>query len=191
MTPKLIRRNYIVNKNLSATRSQDLIFSQMQVGDFCYGKYTTNYCGCSWIAIYNTLLLMQCPQPPERIIAWMESHCGLLLAGKYGAFPWSVAACLRSYGLTSKMTWGRGRILAQAEKSDLLILFYIRRDFSGHYIVCKRHDADNHWLLNEQCDNEQDVRPLTAFVNDSQKRLVLGITILGEESKSCNISMEQ
>ena len=75
------------------------IVNQALTGDFKYGRHTSPYNGCGWIAVYNILHYLGSHVPPEEVASKMS---GLLhLGGLMGTPMKSMTAALKSYGITA------------------------------------------------------------------------------------------
>ena len=115
-----------------------LIYSQSS-GDaskLLMGHYNGSYNGCSWIAIYNSLLLLGDYKHPAFIIYYLDT--GILFKGKYGAMPWQVTGYLESIGYKINTY-----IFLSSAKKDLkigdvcIILAKVKGKSTWHYMAMK------------------------------------------------------
>ena len=95
------------------------------------GARTAAYCGCGFIAAYN--LLRAEGDPPEIPVLISQFEHGLALCGVLGTRPLFMLRFLQRNFSSAKLYFFRRRFLLAAPRRG--IIFYMRRDFSAHYVA--------------------------------------------------------
>lgn len=164
-------------------KAAGLIYSQSWYSEVPFGYFTTGYCGCSWIALYNAMILLGKPQPATQIMDALEARPfarGLILNGLLGTYPWALAYYIRQQGYRTKIAWGAASIRSHAARCRVWILFYLRPNFSGHYVAVKRLEhlpGAYYHFYNERNGDKADIRLLDQFFREANATLKAGIMI--------------
>ena len=108
-----------------AFSAEGYITDQRKLVNVAYGKYTSDYNGCGWIAAYNLFRLCGIAAEPDEVRADLEKR--LKFGGKFGTFPTELKRYLqkkldvkmkiRSRKSVAKMCSGRGILLYWTGKS--------------------------------------------------------------------------
>lgn len=128
-------KNYLYNISLAAPKKGELITKQHSY-NYKFGRFLTDRCGCSWIAIYNALVLLQRQNSPALIIRWLEKQppfSGLVLNGLLGGYPRTISKYFKEKGYKTKYSFSLKAMSKNATTADVNILFYLRRNLTGHF----------------------------------------------------------
>lgn len=165
------------------------IVLQKGTAPYRYGSRTSDYNGCSWIALYNLLHQLGDPVEPAEIIDWMERRpplSGLWLRGLLGAYPWAVKAYLRHRGYRVKTTFRQKRAAELAAEGLGGIALLVRKN-GAHYVAFVpgggsrpgEGEAIFHFY-NERQGEERDIRSFSGFWRESRALLGMTMVVMGE-----------
>ena len=103
----------------------DLIYNQTKIPrrKWRYGLRSSAATGCGWIATYNALQLLGCPETPENLIGYYERQLPLI-HGNTGTSFWGPAVYFRQKGFHVRVSARRNRFDKIVKQSDVCLLFY-------------------------------------------------------------------
>ncbi len=106
------------------------IINQNLLESVKFGIYTSDYNGCGWIAVYNSLIDLGKRPQMSTIVSEIEKDT--LFFGSLGAYYKGIAAFFREEGYyTTVVDLLDKKTIPTA---DSYIIMYIRPDMSGHYV---------------------------------------------------------
>jgi len=88
-------RDFAAEFPAEAFSEEGYLIDQGKLRRIAYGRYTSDYNGCGWIAAYNLLHLCGIKMQPSDVCRMLAR--GLRLGGKFGTFPLFLRKYLRRY----------------------------------------------------------------------------------------------
>lgn len=144
---------------LCSTLSNDgLIINQSQLKTIPYGKYTSDYNGCGWIATYNVMKLLGEKVEVEEVLQYLNKYT--ILDGRFGTNPFGIKKYFQEQNYDFRYAFLSRRL--QAKKNAIGIILYT--DFKNiHYVAFRREDRKFHFY-NDIYGKEDDIRTLDEFL---------------------------
>lgn len=137
--------------------SDGLIINQSKLKTIPYGKYTSDYNGCGWIATYNTMKLLGEKVEANEIIQHLNKYN--VLDGKLGTNPFGIKKYFEGQNLDFRSSFLSKRL--HAKKNAIGIILYTDGK-SAHYVAFQRENRKFHFY-NDIYGKEDDVRTLEEF----------------------------
>lgn len=144
----------LTNNSLSR---DGLIINQSKLKTIPYGKYTSDYNGCGWIATYNAMKLLGEKVEVKEIIRYLDKYN--ILDGKVGTNPIGIKKYFEEQNLSFRSSVLSKRL--QAKKHAVGILLYTDGK-SAHYVAFQRENRQFHFY-NDVYGKENDIRTLDEF----------------------------
>jgi len=164
-----------------ASDAEGYLIDQRRLAAIPFGRRTSDYNGCGWIAVYNAL--KSAGEQPNAAEIVRELESGSLLRGRAGVAPWRIVRLLRRRGLRLRFGFRRKTIERLAPGGKAGILLYLRRRLSdgAHYVSFRPCTGGGGSLL---CfynvdGSAQDVRPIAALFSAERPLAALLISIEG------------
>ena len=128
--------------------SDGYIVDQKQLLGFPYGRYSSDWNGCGWIAAYNLLRSQGRDVSCEEIRREMSDR--LRFGGFFGTSVGNVRSCLSRRGLKTALILGKRRALSAASKAPGGVLRFHDGEYP-HYVafsrerdgLCRFYNADS------------------------------------------------
>lgn len=117
-----------------AFSADGFIEEQNRLGFLRCGARPADYCGCGFIAAYNLLHIVKRPAEIPELISEFEH--GLVLGGVFGTSPIFMLRFLRKNFAFAKLFLKKSSFLKSNPQKG--VIFYMRRDFSAHYVAFSR-----------------------------------------------------
>lgn len=137
--------------------SDGLIINQSKLETIPYGKYTSDYNGCGWIATYNAMKMLGKKVEEKEIIQYLNKYN--VLDGKLGTNPFGIKKYFEEQNLDFRSSFLSKKL--QAKKDSVGILLYTDGKIA-HYVAFKRENRKFHFY-NDVYGKEDDVRTLDEF----------------------------
>lgn len=142
-------------------RRPDYIVDQRELCRVKYGGYMSDYDGCGWIAVYNTLLTLGETPDRDALISDFERH-GLVLGGKLGTNAFYVRRYLKKRGYICRFFLRGKKLRRCADSFDAGILLYLHRH-GAHYISVRPLGDGKLQVFNDIMGSQDDVREADAL----------------------------
>jgi len=150
--------------------SNGLIINQSKLKTIPFGKYTSDYNGCGWIATYNAMKLLDEKVEAEDIISYLNRYT--IFDGKWGTNPLGIKKYFKEKNYPYRSAFLSKRL--QAKKNAVGIILYTDRNIY-HYVAFQREHNKFHFY-NDIYGDENDVRTFEEFLGD--KKIPLWYIIL-------------
>ncbi|MBQ2755580.1 MAG: hypothetical protein IJF27_02795 [Oscillospiraceae bacterium] len=137
-----------------ALSKEGYIIDQRKLGNIFYGKYTSDYNGCGWIAAYNLLKLCGVSVEPEEVRSALENS--LRFGGKFGTFPFAIKKYLKKH-LSVKMKVRSRKQLKKLCCGKGILLYWTGKSAHNAVFCGCEECKDKIRLLNDVCGKEQTV----------------------------------
>lgn len=111
------------------------ILDQRHVKHIRYGLFRSDYNGCSWVAAYNALYLLDDERDPEKVAKHFEKY--LPLGGLFGMPFSSFLKALNDFKVVFKCVPIDSY---ETKTSAACILWYRKRNMKAHYCVIQYMD---------------------------------------------------
>jgi hypothetical protein len=154
----------------SALSRDGLIIDQSQLKTIPYGKYTSDYNGCGWIATYNAMKLLGEEADVEEVLHYLNKYT--ILEGRFGTNPFGIKRYFEKHDYDFRYAFLSRRL--EAKKNAVGILLYTDGR-NIHYVAFQRENRKFHFY-NDIYGREDDIRTLDEFLQG--KRLPLWYLIL-------------
>jgi hypothetical protein len=149
------------------------IINQGKLKAIQYGKYTSDYNGCGWIATYNAVKLMGEKEEVENIISYLNHYT--IVKGKFGTNPIGIKKYLKKKKFKLKSTFRINKFNDYAKHSYEGIVLYLWNG-SCHYVAFQK-SGEQYRFLNEIYGKEDDIRTMKDFIKDAGVNIAYLITI--------------
>lgn len=130
---------------------------------------TADYCGCGWIAVWNLFRTLGTVLDIPSLIEKLER--GMLVSGILGTDPFFIRRFLRRSGLSVSLHLKAEKFLKSGCENG--ILFYLRPDFSAHYVAFSAAPEGAPRFLFHNTDAGPVTEELPAFLDKTPHRLAL------------------
>ena len=110
------------------------------------------YNGCSWVAVYNSLILLNNPKHPADIVRYFEESGGTVLGGVFGTYPNAIVDYMRSleYNVTHTLFPQITKNLDDEIKSSRVSILAYAHTSAAHYITIEyNEDIDKFIIYND------------------------------------------
>lgn len=118
---------------------ESLPYANERFGWGCYGKN-----GCTLIAVYNALQLLEKPSSLGKICLRFRQRHRLLAFGALGVSPWSMGAFFRETGVPAQGFWSLRRLTDDLTEGDIICFTVMNthNPFCGfHTMTARRLDG--------------------------------------------------
>ena len=147
---------------------EGFIVDQAKLTGVPYGRRTSDYNGCGWIAVYNFLRVHGIDAPVPALTRRMARHS--LLRARLGTSPLRVKRMLRRFGFPTRFRLckrGEPAPLAGAESGVVLY----RHATGWHFVAFRQTDEPGKWhFYNALPGNEAHRETMEAFLAKNAKR---------------------
>ena len=118
---------------------ESLPYANERFGWGCYGKN-----GCTLIAVYNALQLLEKPRSLGEICRRFRQKHRLLAFGAWGASPWSMGAFFREAGIPARGYWSSRRLTDNLREGDVICFTVMNthNPFQGFHTMTARRSGD-------------------------------------------------
>ena len=137
------------------------IIDQSRLGNYQYGRYTSDFNGCGWMAVYNMLHSMGFSVSPDD--ARKLCMTALPVGGLIGTPTKNVVRALDKLGVRTVLIKGKKNINASASKYDRGILRYFDGEYD-HYAAFVRTGGNLYRFFNSEPDREYDILTMDTFL---------------------------
>ncbi len=127
----------LTNNSLSR---DGLIINQSKLKAIPYGKYTSDYNGCGWIATYNAMKMLGEKVDEQEIIEYLNKYN--ILDGKLGTNSFGIKKYFEEQNVEFKSVFLSKRL--QTKKNAVGILLYTDGK-SAHYVAFQRENSKFHF----------------------------------------------
>ena len=130
----------------------DYIYSQSQsdVKKIRYGKFTSAYNGCGWIAVYNALVTLGKKCSKESVAQQMAQ--GLNLGGLLGTGLDGIFKALDYYGVQYEVCKIPQQFDYYVTRAKCCILYYGKPSLERHYVYVEHVGMGKCKFLNPACE---------------------------------------
>lgn len=147
-------------KDARAFSDDGYIIDQRFTGELQYGRYSSDYNGCGWIAAYNLMRALGRDATPEQVNSDMNAI--LPYHGCRGTPVRTMAEYLGDAGVTLSQTRGVKRSLAAASACRAGIIRYLDEGVP-HYVAFVRYEKDNFRFFNAVEGNVRHIMTMRGF----------------------------
>ena len=143
--------------------SQDgYIIDQARLKDVPYGRRTSDYNGCGWIAAYNFLRCMGERTSVENVLSALSKR--MFLGGLVGTNPLRLRRYLKKQGYPLHLALGKKNTIRAGDGAQAGVVLY-RHCNGWHFVTFTRENAGSELrFLNASPGNERDIMPMATFL---------------------------
>ncbi|WP_313130302.1 hypothetical protein [Anaerocolumna sp.] len=142
----------------SSVTNDGLIINQSELKTIPYGKYTSDYNGCGWIATYNAMKLLGEKVEVEEVLYYLNKYT--ILEGRFGTNPFGIKKYFEEQNYDFRHAFLSRKL--KAKKNAVGILLYTDCKIV-HYVAFRREDRKFHFY-NDIYGKENDLRTLDEFL---------------------------
>jgi len=149
------------------------IINQSKLNTIPYGKYTSDYNGCGWIATYNAMKLLGEKVDVENIIDYLNHYT--IIKGKLGTNPAGIKNFFKERSFSLKSTSHVEKFNSYSKNCGAGIILYLSNQ-TAHYVAFNKSGEQYHFY-NDIYGKEDDIRTMDQFLKEVKFNIAYLIAI--------------
>ncbi len=141
--------------------SDGFIMDQAQFTDYPYGKFTSDWNGCGWIAVFNLMHARGMGVTPEQICRLMSPM--LPVGGFIGTPVKNMVKVLELFNISTEVVKGGPAVQEAALRAELGILRFFDGKYD-HYVAFQRSGVRMFRFFNSDPARQMDVTTMEDFL---------------------------